>query len=98
MEPPKKVQKLSRNVKRIKFGNHYEVWHSEKTDPKSKLVIPGRHVDANGVIKDKANYVVVSTTNDITAKGKRINTSLGMGKYYEIIPNQTKTVSIFTNW
>jgi hypothetical protein len=98
MEPPKKVQKLSRNVKRIKFGNHYEVWHSEKTDPKSKLVIPGRHVDANGVIKDKANYVVVSTTNDITAKGKRINTSLGMGKCYEIIPNKTKTVSIFTNW
>ena len=98
MEPPRKVQKLSRNVKRIKFGNHYEVWHSEKTDPKPKLVIPGRHVDTNGVIRDKSNYVVVSTTNDITAKGKRINTSLGMGKCYEIIPNQTKTVSIFTNW
>jgi hypothetical protein len=92
------VQRLSRNVKRIKFNNHYEIWHSEKTDPKAKLKIPGRHVDENGVIRDNRNYVVVTTGIDITKVGKLINTSLGVGKCYETNPKLSKTVSIFTNW
>ena len=98
MEKPERITKLSRNVKKVKFGNHYEVWHSEKTDPKTKLNIPGRHVDVDGVIRDKANLVVVYSTIDIISKGKRINTSLGMGKCYDITPNLSKTVTIFTNW
>ena len=92
------VRKLNRNVKIIKFKNHYETWHSEKTDPKSNLNIPGRHVDENGVIRDKNNFVVISVSRDLIAEGTKINTSLGMGKRYDTLPNQTKTVSVFTNW
>ena len=97
-KPVDPVKRLSKNVKRIKFKNHYETWHSEKTDPKANLNIPGRHVDENGVIRDKNNLVVIAVTRDLIAKGTKINTSLGMGKRYDTLPKQTNTVSIFTNW
>ena len=95
---PTRKPRLSRDVKTIKFSNHYETWHSEKTDPKKQLKIQGRHVDENGIIRDQKNYIVVATSNDLVKKGHLINTSVGVGKSYEVLQKPKNTVSIFTNW
>ena len=94
-----KTQKLSREVKKIKFKNHYEIWRNEKNEPKLKTTkIPGKHADEQGVIKDQKNLVVVLASPDLTKKGREINTSLGMGKSYGTLPGVTKTVCVITNW
>ena len=97
MQSTQPIKRLTRNVKQIKFKGHIETWHSEKVDPKKNLVIPGRHVDEQGIIRDKNNFIVVATSPGFVGTKKLINTSLGMGKKYDTI-KEANTVSIFTNW
>ena len=90
MDPP-----LTRAKGKVKFNGHYETWYSQKVLPGKGLKIPGRHVDSRGLVMDNQGNICVATT--LVAMGKKINTSLGMGKRYDTC-GVANTVDIYTNW
>lgn len=63
--------------------------------PGGGLNIPGRHVVADGTIRDADGYIVIAS--DILPKGSITETSLGTGKVYDTGVGHSG-VDIYTNW
>ena len=90
------------NKKKIKkskgvnyFNGHKETWYSQKVLPGGGLNIPGRHVAADGTIRDEDNYICVASSD--YPKGTIVETSLGTGKVYDT-GCASGTIDIYTNW
>lgn len=77
------------------FNGHKETWYSQKVLPGGGLKIPGRHVAADGTIRDKDNYICVASSD--YKKGTIVETSLGTGKVYDC-GCASGTIDIYTNW
>lgn len=72
-----------------------ETYYSQKVLPGGGLNIPGRHVAADGTIRDADGYIVIAS--DILPKGSITETSLGTGKVYDTGVGHAG-VDIYTNW
>ena len=81
--------------KKIIFGHHWEMWQSQKKDPKKELKIPGRHVGKDGFIMDKDNKICIFT--EMILMHKTIKTSCGEGKRYDTNDHH-KLIHLFTDW
>lgn len=72
-----------------------ETYYSQKVLPGGGLNIPGRHVAADGTIRDADGYIVIAS--DVLPKGSITETSLGTGKVYDTGVGHSG-VDIYTNW
>ena len=72
-----------------------ETYYSQRVLPGGGLNIPGRHVVADGTIRDADGYVVIAS--DVLPKGSITETSLGTGKVYDTGVGHAG-VDIYTNW
>ena len=77
------------------FNGHKETWYSQKVLPGKGLNIPGRHVAADGTIRDKDNYICVASSD--YKKGTIVETSLGTGKVYDC-GCKSGIIDIYTDW
>jgi hypothetical protein len=77
------------------FNGHKETWYSQKVLPGKGLKIPGRHVAADGTIRDENNYIVVASSD--LPYGTIVETSLGTGKVYDS-GCDSGIIDIYTNW
>ena len=77
------------------FNGHKETWYSQKVLPGNGLQIPGRHVAADGTIRDVNDYICVASSD--YRMGTIIETSLGTGKVYDS-GCASGVVDIYTNW
>lgn len=87
--------KLTKSAGKIIYNGHIETWYSQRVLPGGGLNIPGRHVAADGTIRDKDNYICVAS--DTLPKGTTIMTSLGMGKVYDTGVGHSG-IDIYTDW
>lgn len=72
-----------------------ETYYSQRVLPGGGLNIPGRHVAADGTIRDADGYIVIAS--DVLPKGSITQTSLGTGKVYDTGVGHAG-VDIYTNW
>lgn len=79
----------------VYYNGHRETYYSQRVLPGGGLKIPGRHVAADGTIRDINGYICVAS-NDYK-KGTIIETSLGTGKVYDC-GCASGTIDIYTNW
>lgn len=79
----------------VYFNGHRETYYSQKVLPGGGLNIPGRHVAADGTIRDADGYICVASSD--LAWGTLVETSLGMGKVYDS-GCASGTIDIYTNW
>ena len=77
------------------FNGRKETWYSQRVLPGGGLKIPGRHVGAGGLIKDKDGYIVVAASD--LPKGTVTQTSLGAAKVYDS-GCAVGTTDIYTDW
>ena len=77
------------------FNGRKETWYSQRILPGGGLKIPGRHVCSQGLIRDKNNYIVVSSSD--LRKGTIVRTSLGKGKVYDT-GCASGVLDIYTDW
>ena len=79
----------------VYFDGHRETYYSQRVLPGGGLQIPGRHVAADGTIRDKDNYICVASSD--LPWGTVVNTSLGPGKVYDS-GCASGTIDIYTDW
>lgn len=72
-----------------------ETYYSQRVLPGGGLNIPGRHVAADGTVRDADGYIVIAS--DVLPKGSITQTSLGTGKVYDTGVGHAG-VDIYTNW
>lgn len=77
------------------FKGRRETWYSQRVLPGGGLRIPGRHVAADGTIRDADGYICVAASD--LPYGSLVETSLGMGKVYDT-GCAAGTTDIYTNW
>lgn len=81
---------------KVKYGNYYYTWYSEKVLPGGGLKIPGRHVNELGLVCDKNGYVCIAS--DDLPFGTVIDTPLGIkGKVYDCGPG-IGIADIYCDW
>lgn len=79
----------------VYFNGHRETYYSQKVLPGGGLNIPGRHVAADGTIRDENGYICVASSD--LPWGTLVETSLGMGRVYDS-GCASGTIDIYTNW
>lgn len=79
------------------FNGHKETWYSQKVLPGGGLKIPGRHVAADGTIRDKDNYICIAAHRNLYSYGSIVPTSLGMGKVYDT-GCAYGVIDVYVNW
>lgn len=72
-----------------------ESYYSQQVLSGGGLQIPGRHVAADGTIRDADNYIVVASDNQ--AKGSTGQSSLGNYKVYDTGVGHSG-IDVYTNW
>lgn len=72
-----------------------ETYYSQRVLPGGGLNIPGRHVAADGTVRDADGYIVIASDN--LSKGSVTETSLGTGKVYDTGVGHAG-VDIYTDW
>lgn len=79
----------------VYFNGHRETYYSQRVLPGGGLDIPGRHVAADGTIRDANGYICVASSD--YPKGTIVETSLGTGMVYDTgcAPG---TIDIYTDW
>lgn len=77
------------------FNGRRETWYSQNVLPGGGLNIPGRHVAADGTIRDADGYIVVASGDH--EKGAVVDTSLGAGKVYDYCET-SGTTDVYVNW
>ena len=79
------------------YNGHRETWYStrEAAGKNTARVIPGKHADENGIIRDADGYVCVASSDHkfFTV----IETSWGPGKVYDCGCSHG-TIDVYTNW
>lgn len=77
---PKKYKgRKLRRAGRIRWHGYSYTWYSQRVLPGRGLKIPGRHVDAQGFICDKDDYIVIGSSR--ANKRKKIIMPTPFGKY-----------------
>ena len=80
----------------VRYGNYRYTWYSQKVLPGGGLIIPGRHINDEGIICDENGYICVAA--DCLPFGTIIDTPLGIrGKVYDCGPGSDK-IDIYCNW
>lgn len=79
----------------VYYNGHRETYYSQKVLPGGGLNIPGRHVAADGTIRDANGYICVASSD--LPWGSLVETSLGMGKVYDT-GCASGTIDIYTDW
>ncbi|MGX7352738.1 hypothetical protein RU97_GL002495 [Enterococcus canis] len=77
------------------YNGVYETYYSQQVLPGGGLNIPGRHVAADGTIRDADGYIVVASDNQ--AKGSTGESSLGAYKVYDNGVGHNG-IDVYTNW
>lgn len=77
------------------FNGHKETWYSQRVLPGGGLKIPGRHVNAQGLVCDGDGYICVASSD--YPKGTIVETSLGTGKVYDC-GCASGIIDIYTDW
>lgn len=77
------------------FNGHRETYYSQKVLPGHGLNIPGRHVAADGTIRDANGYLCLASSD--YPKGTVVQTSLGAGIVYDT-GCASGTIDIYTDW
>lgn len=73
-------------------------WYSQRSLPGKGLKIPGRHVDANGFVCDKNDYICLAANTSHHIRGKVVNTPLGKkGKVYDA-GCRRGTMDVYVAW
>lgn len=84
----------------IRWGGKKWTWYTSRQLPGKGLKIPGRHVDKNGFICDKDDYIVLASSIGYKKKRKILPTPFGKyGKVYDT--NGTWNYNwrdVYTNW
>lgn len=79
----KAVKKYSarhmRRAGRLRWRGYTYTWYSQRSMPGLGLKIPGRHVDKNGFVCDKDDYIVVGSS--VANKRKKVIVATPFGKY-----------------
>ncbi len=71
-------------------------WYSQRVLPGGGLRIPGRHVDSNGYVCDKNDYICLASGR--LSKGTVVKTPFGkMGKVYDS-GCAAGTLDVYVNW
>ena len=81
----------------VYYNGHKETYYSQQVLPGDGLDIPGRHVAADGTIRDGDGYICVAADWSYLPYGSIVETSLGTGKVYDT-GCAYGTVDIYTNW
>lgn len=89
---------LTRSKGVVHFNNHKETYYSQKVLPGGGLNIPGRHVAADGTIRDADGYICISTNLNYMSKGSTTMTSLGPAKVYDCGTMDVGTIDIYVDW
>lgn len=77
------------------YKGRRETWYSQRVLRGGGLKIPGRHVGEDGTIRDKNNYICISSSSH--KKGTVLRTSLGLAKVYDT-GCAKGTIDIYVDW
>ena len=91
------VSGLAKSKGAIYFEGHKETYYSQRVLSGSSLNIPGRHVAADGTIRDGSGYIAVAANSAYKSKGTVVKTSLGPGKVYDC-GCASGIIDIYTDW
>ena len=89
--------RLSKNKGAIYFNGHKETYYSQNVLPGYSLNIPGRHVAADGTVRDADGYISVAANTAYMSKGTILITSLGPAKVYDS-GCAVGVIDIYVNW
>lgn len=89
--------RLSKNKGAIYFNGHKETYYSQNVLPGANLRIPGRHVAADGTVRDGDGYISVAANTAYMSKGSILITSLGPAKVYDS-GCAVGVIDIYVNW
>ena len=89
--------RLTKNKGAIYFNGHKETYYSQRVLPGTSLRIPGRHVAADGTVRDGEGYICVAANTAYMSKGTILITSLGPAKVYDS-GCAVGVIDIYVNW
>ena len=89
--------RLTKNKGAIYFNGHKETYYSQRVLPGTSLRIPGRHVAADGTVRDGDGYICVAANTAYMSKGTILITSLGPAKVYDS-GCAVGVIDIYVNW
>ena len=75
-------------------GTYNYTWYSQRALPGGGLSIPGRHVDADGFVRDEAGNLCIASRD--LDKGTEVDTPFGKAIVYDYCPNGN--LDIYTDW
>lgn len=88
-----------RRAGRVRWKRYSYTWYSQRVLPGRGLKIPGRHVDSQGYVCDKDNYIVVGSSRANKRKKMIVATPFGkFGKCYDCGAMGSKAFDIYTAW
>ena len=74
-------------------------WYSQRILPGRGLKIPGRHVDKQGFVCDKDDYIVIASTRSMRKKRTIVPTPFGKyGKCYDCGAGSSKWRDVYVAW
>lgn len=79
----------------IFYNGHKETYYSQRVLPGLGLNIPGRHVEADGTVRDAEGFICLASMD--YPKGTVIQVSLGMGKVYDYC-EISGVIDVYTDW
>ena len=98
--PKKYTRKYFKRRGVIRWGGKKWTWYTQRQLPGRGLKIPGRHVDKNGFVCDKEDYIVLASSIGYKKQRKILPTPFGKyGKVYDT--NGTWNYGwrdVYTNW
>lgn len=98
--PKKYTRKKFKRAGRIHWRGKSWTWYTQRRLPGKGLKIPGRHVDKNGFVCDKNDYIVLASSIGYKKQKKILPTPFGkFGKVYDT--NGTWNYGwrdVYTNW
>lgn len=83
----------------IRWGGKKWTWYTQRILPGYGLHIPGRHLDKNGFVCDKDDYIVVAITRSARKSRLVVPTPFGKyGKCYDCGGGGSAWRDVYCNW
>lgn len=83
----------------LRWGGKKWTWYTQRILPGRGLHIPGRHLDKNGFVCDKDDYIVVAITRSARQKRLVVPTPFGKyGKCYDCGCGGSAWRDVYTAW